>query len=558
MQPRLFYDRTKNAGETLHDNYLAFDRCHTALEMWSRFWGLDKGLSRRYQDALWGVDGSKTIGHQLAKIRNQMEDIWDELWPLLTRAGITQQTASQVDWSSTHEARRGVAKIKSVLRKRDLWWFGSGKGAGLLLSINSVWASISELRELSFTCFSLVNGTSLLNHSPDSLASAVGLKSFLDAVLDTKAAATMYFKALFDMIRVGIPRTKPGSSYPKIAQLDVNLVKKKFLTPSNWQTFDNIQLSYNLSLLPDHRAQHWQPLLVLVDGPHSLTRQKPTPFAQIPESKHDLGINDALHAAREFNTCLFAVRSPDDIMSACFRVLPPQSHQLLDLCPSGPLWSTATLWDLFDSYTDNKSILTLSNRLRLARDIVLTTLFLGGTPWLSGARHGIGRVVRPHSSDGGDAERFLLDVEVDGKVSEAMSLQDWRRHLHSAGLALLELGMDMQIRRVTERATGPGHFKFLFSQKRPHNDPPTGWIHSIVGLLRWFLLGPLLSRFSLKDPGLQLKLSSEEVNSKLTTMMGQQYAETVRQLLNSELLKSLKDPTDMKGMAKSCWEVYLR
>ncbi|KAK4172108.1 hypothetical protein QBC36DRAFT_81232 [Triangularia setosa] len=563
---RLFYERTRSVGEAVYDSYLAFDKCHTALEMWTRFWGLDGRLSRRYQEALWGSDGSRTIGRQLAKIKNQMEDVWDELSPLLTRAGITPQTTSQVDWSLAYESRQGVAKIRSLLRKRDLWWFGSGKGDNLLSLINLVWASISDLRELSISCFSMVNGTSLLDHPPETLASAVGLKSFVEAVLDAKAAATMYFNALFDTVRVGILRTKPGSPYPKVAQLDMDLVKKKFLKPSNFQSFDNIQLLYKVSLLPDHQTKHWQPLLIFVDGPHKLMRPTLAPAEQSQEVKGALGIVDAFHAARDSNTCLFTVRSPDDTMSACFRVLPLQSYQLLDLCPSGPLDSTAKLWDLLStlpstrvgSYKDESTILSLSGRIALARSLVLMALFLGGTPWLSGARHGIGKIVRRNFLDGGDVERFLLDVEVGAEIPKVDFLQEWRQHLHSVGLALLELGMGMQVREVIETGKGPGHLELVFHKKQAHSDVSNSWVNSLVELLRYFVLGPLFSRFSLISSGSQLKLSFESVNSKLTTTMGEQYAATVKKLLKAEGWKNLDSiNNDMKTMTKSCWEVYL-
>ncbi|KAK0747402.1 hypothetical protein B0T21DRAFT_4360 [Apiosordaria backusii] len=564
---RRFYERTRDVGEVLHDSYLAFDRCHTALEMWTRFWGLDKRLSRRYQEALWGPDGSRTIGRQLAKIKNQMEDVWDELSPLLARAGITQQTTSQVDWSSAQESRRGVAKIKSLLRKRDLWWFGRGKGGDLLSLINSVGASISDLRELSITCFSMVNGTSLLDHAPEMLASAVGLKSFLAAVLDAKTAATMYFSALFNMVRMGMPRTTPGSPYPKVAQLDMDLVKLRFLQSSNFQSFDNIQLQYNLSLLPDRRTRNWDPLLIIVDGPHKLTKSGPTPTKQTSGLKPESEISDALHAARDFNTSLFLVHSPDDTLSACFRVLPPQSHQLLDLCPSRPLESTANVWSILsplpsstsDSHKSESIMLPLSTRITLARKLVLMALFLGGTPWLSGARHGIGKIVRPDYSDGADHDRFLLDVEVDAEGPRVTSMQEWRQHLHSVGLFLLELGMGMQLREVIKSERGSGHLEFVFHNKEHPNNIPPNWVQSILDFLRYFVLGPLLSRFSLASSHSRVRLSFERVNSHLTTAMGEQYATTVKQLLNRTLWKNVDGANEMKDVARKCWqEVYLR
>ncbi|KAK4202198.1 hypothetical protein QBC40DRAFT_277143 [Triangularia verruculosa] len=564
---RLFYARAKHAGEALHDNHLGFDKCHTALEMWIRFWRLDERLSRRYQQTLWGPDGARTIGRQLAKIQSQMGDVWDELSPLLARAGISRMTTSQVDWSSTLESRRGIAKIRSLLRKRDLWWFARGKGDELLSLINSVWVSIGDLRELSLTCFSMVNGSSLLDQPPDVLASVVGLKSFTSAILDAKTAASMYFSALFNMLRTGASSASLRPPNPTIAHLDIDLVKNKFLDPQNFQSFDNILVRYSLSIFSGRQNSYSQPLLVLVDGPHKMTASHARPTEEVPVVQKDLGIRDAVAAARQSTTSIFTVRSSDDTLEACFRVLPPQPDQLLNLSPSRPPETKSNLSDFlyplpFDKLSSRKEdamMLPLSARIRLARDLVLMGLFLGGTPWLSGAKESIGKMMRPDFSESGDIQRFLLEIEVDTAVTRLRKVQEWRQHLHSVGLTLLELGMGMQLREIVEYDRGTGSSIFVFHRKRLPRGLASRWIQRLVEFLSNFIFDPLLSRLSFANTPSHVKLSWERVNVLLTMAMGEQYAATVRQLLHRELWKNQGASGDMKEVAKTCWqEVYLR
>ncbi|KAK4184765.1 hypothetical protein QBC35DRAFT_505210 [Podospora australis] len=568
---KLFYQRAGTAGETLQNCYLSFDKCHTALEMWTQFWMLDSGLSRRYQETLWGCDGSRTIGLQLAKIRGQMQDVWDELSPLLNRAGITRETAPQVDWSSADDFRRGSTRAKKLLRMRDRFWFGRGKGDDLLSLITALDASIADLRELSLTRFSQLHGSSWRQQAPSVLASDMGLTTFLNAAVDARMAGRTYFEALSALVRRrGLPLAAkdPESRYPNKAELDLNLVEKRFLTANLFRSKENIQLRYHLSMDSDARLGDWGPLEMAVDGPHKLDRLISESFRPFPTAENSPGIQHAYYAARESSTTPFTVQSGDGTYSAWFRVQPVKKEDKISdsTVPEEvtqklrhilrPLPSTEVPME-GEAGWDYELDFPMLERIELASRIVLAAFFLFATPWFSKFNIGCDALAR-YSKLSELGSHYVLDIDMDTDVPAATSFQAATRHLHLLGLFLVEMGIGMPLKRIKNKgALSVREFEFVFEDPRSvEKVAGDSWLKIFLAFLRQFVFGPLLPR---ADTQKETVIPESSVYSQLRACMGEEYETLVRLVLGGTLWVNVDRENWTAEMLRIYWsEVYTR
>ncbi|KAK4160727.1 hypothetical protein QBC43DRAFT_112010 [Cladorrhinum sp. PSN259] len=590
---KLFYLRAKTAGETLQDIHISFQTCHTTLDLWIRFWGLHKGVSRRYQQTLWGEEGMQTINLQLAKVQSHMEDVNQELSPLLTRGGMGEKNKRGLNWISAADLRQSAAKAQKALKMRDLFWFARGKGDDLSTLVTRLAASISELRELSVTCFSLIHGPALLQHPPERLANDMRFETFIRAVLDARTGARMYFEELFRLVRETLPKAL-GSRYPKTAQLDLQVVKPQFQTVDKAQRSEHIQLRYHVCLNPSSELPRWEPLHMLSDGPHRFrsnfaTSPIRTSFSAEPGTTP--GIWDAYDAARQSTTSQFVIRdSRRNDTVAWFRARPPQSwerifppltpdlriqEQLAELLHPLPTRHNTGKWSLIHLQDMG---FTLSQRISLAHRVIQSSLYLAGTPWLSGFGYGKRCLMRSSpawkDSDGkihpladpelsGEAHPFIIEIDTDTNIQESTSFDALVQHLRFLGIIMLELGMGKLVQEIKRDSAGVAcEFAFKDTPASTGNCSASiemrekdgkvakvqgksveklSWLHFaiyvILVVISWAGFGnqkaaavPTLDE---DDTSTANTMPASEVYLHLTVLMGDSFATVVRTLINT-------------------------
>ncbi|KAK4221015.1 hypothetical protein QBC38DRAFT_523935 [Podospora fimiseda] len=546
---KLFYTRAKSAGETLQDTYIAFQTCHTTLDLWIRFWGLYKGVSRRYQETLWGLDGMLTINLQLAKIQSKMTEVREELLPMMTQEGIVPDNPAGFDWLTTGDFRQSATKARRMLKIRDLFWFARGNGEDLSALVVGLGRSISEFRELSNTWFSLIHGPSLLQKPPEELANSIKFETFLRAVVDARSAAEMYFNALFGLVRGTLPR-KLGLEYPRRAHLDLYVVKEEFRQIDKLQTFENIPLRYHMSVVGDEQTPRWEVFQVLADGPHK--------FEVIANSKDSSpakckppGIWDAYDAARQSTTIHFEVpHSLNTTMVAWFRTRPPQSQERIFHPLSSvegveqrlrdflhPLPTGYLLDKQYPARTQQLDF-TFSQRLALVHTLALFILvrvpsgpsyfrghsffpseaFLGSDDYKENSHHdfsGLSRVgdlldqpsfsilvighlllhsltlLRPPYYIASEDHPFILAIYTGTDSSSSSTVVSTVKHFRSLGFILIEIGIEMPLYRVNTNSLGVAvEFVFVDNREQQNWTPGTdqGWLPVLV-----FALAQILS-----------------------------------------------------------------
>src|SRR5271155_2719252 len=135
----------KNAGETLLELYINFDKCQTELDIWMRMWGVEKPTSRRYQRELWGSRGMHTLAMQMTSVNSISESIRDELAPYSRSTNmprLAEEGESKVGLASMSapDFRMEAKKTKKGLSIKETAAFVISKGPRML-------GDLSRLRE---------------------------------------------------------------------------------------------------------------------------------------------------------------------------------------------------------------------------------------------------------------------------------------------------------------------------------------------------------------------------------------------------------------------------
>lgn len=156
----------RNAGETLLELYLGFDKCQTQLDLWMRTCGVDKPTSRRYQKELWGKRGMDTIAMQVTRtsINSICDSIRNDLAPFLRNITLDGQDPNEgIASMSILSFRMESNRAKKGLSVKDTMAFVIFKGPRMLKELSISREKIIELRGLSLNAYTVEHGSSVSN-----------------------------------------------------------------------------------------------------------------------------------------------------------------------------------------------------------------------------------------------------------------------------------------------------------------------------------------------------------------------------------------------------------
>jgi hypothetical protein len=542
------YTRARTGGKVLLECYLRFLTCQTYIDKWKEFWSLDAGLSRLYQEMLWGRDGSQVVFLHLSNASCQMEDAWQKLKPQLIRSVIAEMDIPRVrlDCTTTDIFRTAAAMAQKKLPLISKLKFAGGQGLDFLSRLSEAMECVLALRRVSEDYFKDIHGAGLYQQPPRDRADQTRMDTFMQAVMDARAATNMYFDAHFEILRNA--RTGQIAAATKLV-LD-GMVKPEYMIRSQFGTFDSIPLRYHLLLMEASNINHGVPSQIIVDGPSQFRRSDTT---EGPGATQEYSINEAYYQLRVNSLgnamCEFSLRSPDHLSSAQFSAhIPLPNMGISHLSTSGernvqrslrdilrPLPTTAALGTLVQQET-----LPRSARLLIAHNLILSGLFLSGSPWFDLLRDGSGKLsqLAVQAND-----RCVLEIKENAIVPPTAVVEFIAHHISFIGLVLIELGVGRPLQRV-EPSSGIKERSFVFDVAPPPENVDID--HNQHPVIQYLLasLGPRLSSLlSYTNRATPIHeqtttLPTSKVYQQLTEVMGEKYTEVVQICLDERLWRT--------------------